>query len=89
MNNAVVGYDVSGCNFCFVNHDAARGGNGDSRALQGFDFACFDVCCHSFTGNHVVSQHSSQLGFVLEQSVGYEGESVLSRKQFGFKNLFL
>ncbi len=33
MDHTVVGHDVSGCYFGFIDHDATHGGDGDFRTL--------------------------------------------------------
>ena len=76
MDNAVISHDVSSCNFSFVDHDATRGGDGQFRALHGFDFARFYVSGHHFTCDHMVRKYSSELGLVFEQRI-----------QVGFRNL--
>ena len=69
MDHAIVSHDIRGGDFCFVDHDAAHGGDRDFRALHGFDIAGFHVCSHHFTGNNMVGKDSSQLCFVLEQGI--------------------
>ena len=56
MDHAVVGHDVRGGDFCFVDHDAASGGDGEFRALHGFNFARFDICSHHLAGDHMVAE---------------------------------
>jgi len=69
MDHTIVGRNVRGGDCCFVNHDTACGGNGQLRALHGFNFDRFHVCCHHFAGNDVVSEYRSELGFVFEQGI--------------------
>ena len=56
MDDAVVGHDVRGGDFCFVDQDAASGGDGEFRALHGFNFARFDICSHHLAGDHMVAE---------------------------------
>ena len=56
MDHAIVSHDIRGGDFCFVDHDAAHGGDRDFRALYGFDIADFNVCRHHFTGNNMVGE---------------------------------
>ena len=56
MDHAVVGHDVRGGDFCFVDHDAASGGDGEFRALHGFNFARFDICSHHLAGGNMVAE---------------------------------
>ena len=44
--------------------------------MHGFDLAGFHVCCHHFTGDHMVGKYRGELGFVFEQGI-----------QVGFRNL--
>ena len=76
MDDTVVGHDVRGGDFCFVDHDTASGGDGEFRALHGFNFTGFNVCRHHFAGDHMVGEHGCELGLVFEQGI-----------QVGFRNL--
>jgi hypothetical protein len=67
VDHAIAGLHVGSNNFCATDRYAAFSSEHDITALHGFDGACFDIGCHDFTGNDVVSQRFAQGIFVFEQ----------------------
>jgi hypothetical protein len=69
VNDTIACSDVSLDHFGVVHAHTTRCGDGDVRALNSLDLTSLHVSSHHSAGNHVVSQHSGQLGFVFEQRV--------------------